>query len=316
MVLMTGPASSPSLVSEPLLSSHMTAGQRKSAHLSGSPTATTLMLLASLTTGACAARAAATVAQPPFVLSECLALLDDDPSDVDDYVSSHMATGNERAIGHCRAIADVMTGDALAGAEQLDHLAHEAARHEAGADDDSTEERANVAADAARAWFAAAMPGKAADAAGYGLTLTPESIVLLLLKDRALLQLDQPQTVIRDLTPLADNPLLAAETHRLKAMAEVQTNALTQAKTDIEQSLALEPDDTTSLLERGIIRQRLNNPEGARSDWEKVVSLEPDSHEADLARQDLTVLASDPDALPPSDATGHASVASLPPDAH
>lgn len=227
-----------------------------------------------------------------------------------------MVAGNERAIGHCRAVAEVMTGDALAGAEQLDQLAHEAARHEAGADDDSTEERANVAADAARAWFAAAMPGKAADAAGYGLTLTPESIALRLLKDRALLQLDQPQTVIRDLTPLADNPLLAAETHRLKAMAEVQTDAIAQAQTDIEQSLALEPDDTTSLLERGIIRQRLNNPEGARADWEKVISLEPDSHEADLARQDLTVLASDPDALPPSTVTLHASAATPVPDAH
>ncbi|NHN91259.1 tetratricopeptide repeat protein [Acetobacter sicerae] len=313
---MTGPASSPSLVSEPLLSSHEAAGQRKSVQFSGCPTATTLMLLASLATGASAARAAAAVTQPPFVLSECLALLDDDPSDVDDYVSSHMVAGNERAIGHCRAVAEVMTGDALAGAEQLDQLAHEAARHEAGADDDSTEERANVAADAARAWFAAAMPGKAADAAGYGLTLTPESIALRLLKDRALLQLDQPQTVIRDLTPLADNPLLAAETHRLKAMAEVQTDAITQAQTDIEQSLTLEPDDTTSLLERGIIRQRLNNPEGARADWEKVISLEPDSHEADLARQDLTVLASDPDALPPSTVTLHASAAAPVPDAH
>lgn len=294
----------------------MMVGQRKTARFPGSPRASTLMLLASLTTGTCAARAATAIAQPPFVLSECLALLDDDPSDAEDYVSSHMTAGSERAVGHCRAIADVMDGDALAGAEQLDHLAHEAARHEAGADDDSTEERANVAADAARAWFAAAMPGKASDAAGYGLTLTPESVALRLLKDRALLQMDQPQTVIRDLTPLASNPLLAAETHRLKAMAEIQTGALALAKIDIEQSLALEPDDTTALLERGIIRQRLNDPAGARADWEKVVSLEPDSHEADLARQDLTVLASDPDALPPSDVTLHASAASPAPDTH
>lgn len=315
MVAMTGPAPSPSRVSELSPSLHMATGQRKTALIPGSPTATTLMLLASLTTSTCALHAAS-APLPPFVLSDCLALLDDDPSDVDDYVSSHTVTGNERAIGHCRAVADVMTGDALAGAEQLDQLAHETARHEVGADDDSTEERANVAADAARAWFAAAMPGKAAEAAGYGLTLTPESIALRLLKDKALLQLDQPQTVIRDLTPLANNPILAAETHRLKAMAEIQTGALTQAKTDIEQSLALEPDDTTSLLGRGIIRQRLNDPEGARADWEKVVSLEPDSHEADLARQDLTVLASDPDALPPSDVTLHASAVSPMPDTH
>lgn len=229
---------------------------------------------------------------PPFSLSDCLALLDDDPSDVSDYVASHSRAGNERAVLHCEALSDVLSGDFSGGADQLDALAHDAAR---GAEDDTPDERADVAADAARAWLAADMARKADASASYGLTLAPDSVALRLIRDRALLRLGQSDAALTDLTTLASNPLLASETHLLKATAERETGHIEAARTDIDVTLAATPDDPAALLERGIIRQRLGDLTGARADWDQVISLSPDSHEADLARQDLDILASDPD---------------------
>jgi regulator of sirC expression with transglutaminase-like and TPR domain len=115
---------------------------------------------------------------------------------------------------------------------------------------------------------------------------------------------------LKNLTSLAGNPILATETHRLKAMAEVQVNNLAAADQDINVTLRDEPDDPAALLERGIIRQRMNDMKGARSDWEQVVDLAPDSHEADLARQDLDLLASDPDAMTGAGSDGVAQTVS------
>lgn len=247
---------------------------------------------------------AATVGKlPPFVLPDCLAVLDDDPTDVDDYVSSHDIVGSERAVRHCRAVAEAFGGNAAGGATQLDELAHKAATRHPETDDDSPEERAATAADAARAWSAAGAFDRALASSAYGLELARESVDLHLLRDRSLLQLNRPAEALQDLSRLAANPVMAAETHRLKARAEMQTGDFNAASRDIDITLEKSPDDAAAHLERGIIRHRLNNVEGARADWEQVIALAPDSHEADLARQDLDVLASDPDALPPSTTT-------------
>ncbi|MBB3883523.1 tetratricopeptide repeat protein [Acetobacter oeni] len=236
-------------------------------------------------------------ALPSFSFSDCLALLDDDPSDVSDYVASHSHTGDERAVRHCEALSDVLSGDFTGGGERLDALAYDATRNK-NTEDATPEERADVAADAARAWLAADMARKAEESASYGLTLAPNSVALRLIRDRALLRLGQPDTALTDLKELSSNPLLASETHLLKATAERETGHMKAARTDIDITLAETPDDPAALLERGIIRQRLGDPAGARSDWEQVISLAADSHEADLARQDLDVLASDPDSAP------------------
>ncbi len=230
---------------------------------------------------------------PPFSFSDCLALLDDDPSDVSDYVASHSHTGSERDVTHCEALSDVLSGDFTGGATRLDTLAHDAPRRPE--EDATAEERADVAADAARAWLAAGLARQAEDSAAYGLTLAPDSVALRLIRDRALLRLGRPDAALTDLTSLSSNPLFAPETHLLKAQAEHETGHFEAARADIDTVLAATPDDPAALLERGIIRQRLGNLPGAKEDWEQVVALSPDSHEADLARQDLDVLASDPD---------------------
>jgi regulator of sirC expression with transglutaminase-like and TPR domain len=48
------------------------------------------------------------------------------------------------------------------------------------------------------------------------------------------------------------------------------------------------------LLERGILRQRRNDDEGARADWQRAISLAPDTATADLAEQNLALLEAGP----------------------
>lgn len=269
------------------------------------------------------APAAVTTSLPPFSFSDCVALLDDDPASIGDYIAGHAHTPKDRDVRHCQALADVLEGDAAGAAQRLDDLAHDpgpdAPGHDTGShdtEDASPEERALAATDATRAWLAADDPEQAENSASYGLTLTPDSLTLRLLRDRAWLQRGHPDLVLTDLATPSGNPLFTAEEHLLKATAERQTGHLPAARADIESALAAAPDDPAALLERGIIRQRQGDPTGAQADWQKTIEQAPDSHEADLARQDLDILASDPDAPPmgpPPTRTTSAAAGASPP---
>ena len=69
-----------------------------------------------------------------------------------------------------------------------------------------------------------------------------------------------------------------------RAAALRQLDRIPDALTDIAAALTLDPENVEALLERGILRQRQNNPAGARADWERAITLAPDSPTADLAR--------------------------------
>ena len=59
-------------------------------------------------------------------------------------------------------------------------------------------------------------------------------------------------------------------------------------------ALGLDPDLPEGLLERGILRQRHGDADGARADWERVIELDPDGATADLAEQNLALLDAGP----------------------
>jgi Tfp pilus assembly protein PilF len=85
-----------------------------------------------------------------------------------------------------------------------------------------------------------------------------------------------------------------AEAFVLRASAWRHLDNLDVAASDIEHALAINPDSPEALLERGILRQRTGNPTGAREDWQRAINLDPNSETADLAEQDLALLAAGP----------------------
>jgi len=80
----------------------------------------------------------------------------------------------------------------------------------------------------------------------------------------------------------------------LRASVWRRLNKVAEARSDIEQALALDPDDAEALLERGIQRQATGDLEGARHDWTRARDVDPNSEAAELATQNLTLLDSGP----------------------
>jgi regulator of sirC expression with transglutaminase-like and TPR domain len=62
-----------------------------------------------------------------------------------------------------------------------------------------------------------------------------------------------------------------------------------QALDAVTQALALDADNPEALLERGILKQLRGDSDGARTDWQRVIALAPDSPAADLAEQNLAL---------------------------
>ena len=81
----------------------------------------------------------------------------------------------------------------------------------------------------------------------------------------------------------------------LRGAARRHLGRLALAQDDVDRALALDPGDAEALLERGILRQRRNDADGARADWERTIALAPDGQAADLAQQNLALLEAGPE---------------------
>ena len=69
-----------------------------------------------------------------------------------------------------------------------------------------------------------------------------------------------------------------------RAIAWRHLGSLELADDDIGRALRLQPDNLDALLERGAIRRRRGDSDGARADWLRVLELVPDGSPADAAR--------------------------------
>ncbi len=235
--------------------------------------------------------------------ARCTATLSDDPDGARDYAQDWLAHGGGLEAQQCEALARMELGDVATAAASLDRLAHvpgwptgDTAVSGAVDTAQSLRRRATVAEQAARAWQADDSPRQAFDSATYGLTLEPGDVPLRLVYARVAVELDQPQRAIDTLTPLPSVPVERDEALIARATAWRRMGRIEQAMTDINAALKDMPRNGAALLERGILYQREGQMAQARADWQDVVTLSPDSDEADLARQDLSLLETDPEA--------------------
>lgn len=223
----------------------------------------------------------------------CLAMMGEDPFGARDYALDWLRHDGGRPARHCHALALIELGDEQTAAQELDDLSR---KEPFTGPDSSASVRAVMATEAAEAWLSANQPANALSIIAYGLSIRPGDETLILAKARALLAQNDMKTVVSELTALvARNPTVSPAAYVMLATAERRLGALDKARAHIEEALSRTPDDAAALLERGIIREQTGDATGARVDWQHVLDLAPDGHEADLARQDLAVLAADPD---------------------
>ncbi|MGY6770076.1 tetratricopeptide repeat protein [Komagataeibacter xylinus] len=240
--------------------------------------------------------------------SHCTATLADDPDGARDYAEDWRSHGGGLEAEQCAALAQMELGDVATAATALDRLARvpdwpagppagrRGGRESVAETPASRLRRASVAEAAARAWQADDSPKQAFDSATYGLTLAPDDPALKLVYARVAVELGQPQRAIDMLTPLPSTPAARDEALVARAGAWRKLGRIDQGMADINAALHDMPHNGAALLERGILYQRQGQMEQARADWLDVVKQAPDSDEADLARQDLALLETDPEA--------------------
>jgi len=217
----------------------------------------------------------------------CLAMLGNDPTGANAFADAWEATGGGEGAVHCHALAQVALGNVESGADMLDRLA--ASSHAPAA------ARATVYGQADQAWLMAGQPDRAFASATLALSLLSDDVDLLIDRSVAAATLDRFNDAVDDLSQALELDGRRADALVLRAAAWRHLNHLDLAQDDIDRAFAVNPENPEAYLERGILRQRYGDREGARLDWIKAVSLAPDSATSDLAEQNLALLEAGPD---------------------
>lgn len=211
----------------------------------------------------------------------CLGLLRDDPEEAMRFAQAWEATGGGEGALHCAALAMIGLGEPDTAAERLERIA---ARSGAGG-----VARASVYGQAAQAWMMAGDVNRAFGAVTMALTFAPADPDLLV--DRSVIQaaLGRYAQALDDLDrSLAIEPdRVEALVFRAAALRHLERGV--EAVQAIERALAISADNAEALLERGILRQLRGDASGARRDWERVMTLAPQSMAANLAAQNIAL---------------------------
>ena len=188
------------------------------------------------------------------------------------------AGGN--AARHCVAIALFHLRRYIQAAVLLEELAAE----DAGLDRALT---AGLLDQAARAWLLAGEPEPALAALATAIALSPDDAELHLAIAYARAARSDYAAALRDLEraeALApDHP----EIPLLKAAALRFLGATASALAEANRAVAAAPGNPDTYLERGNILWMMEDFDGARRDWEQVLSLAPDSAAAGSARSNI-----------------------------
>lgn len=216
----------------------------------------------------------------------CLGLLAGDPDGARAMAESWEAHGGGEGAAHCLGLSRIAEGEPEVGAALLEKLAANSQAEGAV--------RATLYSQAAQAWMMAGEPRRAEIGLTQALLLVPDDPDLLVDRAGASVALGRYREAADDLTAaLRDDPR-RVDALVLRATALRHLGRLDAARDDITRALGEEPDNPEGLLERGILRQRGNDPAGARADWQRVMEIAPDAAAADLAEQNLALLDAGP----------------------
>jgi tetratricopeptide (TPR) repeat protein len=235
---------------------------------------------------------------PPRIASgadyeKCMGMLATDPAGANEFAANWLSGGaasQKEGAAHCQGLAQIALGNPERGATQLEALAAGSNAPEVA--------RAVVYDQAVQAWMMANNPTQAYAAATHAIALAPEDAGLLpdLLIDRAMAaaNLTHYMDAIDDLTRALDLDGNRADALVFRAAAWRRSGQLALAQDDVDRALAIDADNPDALLEHGILRQRQGDRRAARADWERCIELDPNGPTADMAEQNLALLAAGP----------------------
>jgi tetratricopeptide (TPR) repeat protein len=215
--------------------------------------------------------------------ARCLGKIAEAPLAAYNDAQAWRARGGGDAARHCAALAILQGGDATLAAEELEALSAAMRLRPANL-------RAQVLAQAARAWTAAGRLAKAQAAISVAIGLVPGDPELRI--DRAEIRaemgalwesIDDLNHVLERAPRRADALVMRAAAHRRLAVTDL-------AAEDLARALAVAPDLPEAWLERGILDRAAGRLDAARGAWIRVLAADPDGPAGEAARGHIEAL--------------------------
>lgn len=240
----------------------------------------------------CAALAAsvsvpASAAEPPpqdNPYGACMALARTAPEDALAQAEALSKAGAEAPARHCVATAMLSLGKPAQAAKVLDDLTRDLGKAPA-------DQRAELAAQAGRAWLTAGDAAKAVASFTQALAALPDSTALLIERAVANGAAGKDFEALDDLNRAVELAPASADARALRGAAYRRVGALELAQENLEAALTLDSGHGPAWLELGLLREATGDRAGAEVALRRAAGIDPDGPVGRSARAALARLA-------------------------
>ncbi|MGH6990523.1 MAG: tetratricopeptide repeat protein [Stellaceae bacterium] len=230
------------------------------------------------------------IGPPSQQYDACLAQAKRDPQAALKAAEFWREAGGGFPAEHCAAIALIELKRYPEAAQRLEALAGAMMTEPAALRGDALDQ-------AGQAWLLANQPDRAKAAFDAALGFAPRNPDFMIDHAEALADGGQYWEAIDDLNRALeiDPDSVDALVFRASAYRHVGgADALDLAQADADRALKLAPNSVPGLLERGNIRRLRGDAAGAKTDWQRVIALAPQSQAAHYARDNLAHIDDNP----------------------
>jgi tetratricopeptide (TPR) repeat protein len=202
------------------------------------------------------------------------------PADAFEEALAWAAQGGAEAARHCAAVALLNNGQPEAAAVRLEQLAQDMRLQPPA-------RRAEVVAQAGRAWLEGRNASRAAAAFTAALELAPANPEIWIDRAEAYAEASNYWEAIDDLNKAIELDRRRADAYTFRAAAYRLVNEQGLAMEDANRAVELNPRLPDAWLERAILNRQKGDVRGARRDFLQVLVLDADGPAGDAARANI-----------------------------
>jgi tetratricopeptide (TPR) repeat protein len=210
----------------------------------------------------------------------CLSMAVKTPGDAFEEALAWQAQGGAEAARHCAAVALLYNNQPEAAAVRLEQLAQDMRLQPPG-------RRAEVLAQAGRAWLDGRNASRAAAAYTVALELAPENPEIWIDRAEAYASVANYWEAIDDLNRAVELDRRRVDAYTFRAAAYRLVNEYGLAMEDATKAVELNPKLADAWLERAILNRLRKDVPAARRDFLQVLILDPDGPAGEAARANI-----------------------------
>jgi tetratricopeptide (TPR) repeat protein len=222
----------------------------------------------------------------------CLSKATKTPGDAFEDALAWQAQGGAEAARHCAAVALLYNNQPEAAAVRLEQLAQDMKLQ-------PPSRRAEVVAQAGRAWMQGRNLSRAVAAYTAALELSPDNPEIWIDRAEAYASAANYWEAIDDLNRAVELDRRRVDAYTFRAAAYRLVNETGLAMEDANKAVELNPRLADAWLERAILHRLRSDVPAARRDFLQVLTLDPDGPAGDAARANIEAMELKLDTNPP-----------------